>query len=72
MQRTQVSFDTGLASRTAPSVELAHILRSHGEDYLQTRATSGELLVTTLFGGVGRRDWRIVWTGDITADERGR
>ena len=30
------------------------------------------LLVTTLFGGVGRRDWRIVWTGDITADERGR
>ena len=42
MQRTQVSFDTGLASRTAPSVELAHILRSHGEDYLQTRPTSGE------------------------------
>jgi hypothetical protein len=42
MQRTQVSFDTRPASRKAPSVELAHILRSHGEDYLQTRPTSGE------------------------------
>ena len=38
MQRTQVS----LASRRAPSVELAHILRSHGEEYLQGRHTSGE------------------------------
>ncbi|MGB5750180.1 MAG: transposase zinc-binding domain-containing protein, partial [Desulfobacterales bacterium] len=42
MQRTQVSFDTSLTSRTASSVELAHILRSHGEDYLQGRPTSGE------------------------------
>ena len=42
MQRTQVSFDTGLAPQKEPSVELAHILRSHGEDYLQTRPTSLE------------------------------
>ena len=30
------------------------------------------VLVTTLSGGVGKGDWRIVWTGDITAGETGR
>jgi len=42
MQGAQVNSNAGLVSRKAPSVELAHILRSHGEDYLQTRPTSGE------------------------------
>ena len=42
MQGAQVNADTGLVCRKVPSVELAHILGSHGEGYLQTRPTSPE------------------------------
>jgi hypothetical protein len=42
MQGAQVSFPAGLGPGKAPALELAHILRSHGENYLQTRTTNPE------------------------------
>ena len=42
MQGAQVSLPARLVSPKTHAVELAQILRSHGEDYLQTRPTSGE------------------------------
>ena len=42
MQGTQVSCATQLASRHARCVELAQILRTHGQDYLQSHPTSLE------------------------------
>ena len=42
MQGAQVSLPTGLGPRKAPAVELAQILRSHGEGYLETHPTGPE------------------------------
>ena len=42
MQQGQVSYAAPLASRHEHSVELAHILRSHGQAYMQTHPTSPE------------------------------
>jgi hypothetical protein len=42
MQGAQVSFPAGLGPGKAHTLELAHILRSHGEGYLQTRTTNPE------------------------------
>jgi hypothetical protein len=42
MQPGQVSYAAPLASRHEHSIELAHILRSHGQAYMQTHPTSPE------------------------------
>ena len=42
MQGAQVSFPDGLGPRKTHAVELANILRSHGETYLQTHTTNPE------------------------------
>ena len=42
MQPGQVSYAAPLASRHEHSIELAHILRSHGQAYTQTHPTSPE------------------------------